>query len=933
MSAPLVVPCPACGQHLKVEPARTYKCPKCGTLISTRSADPRPVATPVAPRRQSNFGVLSLEDESPSPGARSRGRLTALTVVVALLVVGGVAAGVYFTRDARQSDDTSEAPATKQSPTKESPPKKPAEIPVAPEPPRSAPQTPAATTFLPEPVKPREFSGDEVYRRLLRSTVFIVTPRGAGSGVLVDGERRLILTNDHVVRAHQRAVVLFPKYDSEHQVITNVRYYNDRAQEDGIIGRVLSRSERQDLALIQIDALPEDVRAVRLAGQPAPIGITVYSIGGSGVGEGVLWRLTTGTVRSRARQRDLSFMCLETQSATNRGDSGGPMVNARVELVGIVQGGRNVLARGENLIDYNVDLSEVRDFVGDYFRSKGETWKETDAELESSPNLPGSDAAFDNLLAVLKAGVPADRVAAARRLGALRGGARSAIPSLLTALDGADQELQEAIAAALAQIGAPAPGTENVLVKALSSKSAIARTYALKLFVANTPLPAEGAKAIASLLQDASADNRALAATALGKMGSKARSVALGPLLERLADSEQSVRDASASALKLLGTSERTDRDVLLDHMKHDDIRVRAAALTLLRPLATSADDIRTIWLPLLNDSDVQLRLASVTALTASSELFKSAEKELMPLLADSDPAVRRLVALAARSVKDKSAGHEKLIQRLESEADPAVREALAGSLLAITAPEAKALPLFRSYMKDPSAMVREAAIKKIAAFAHEADAAVPDLIERIGDSSDAVRAGALLALAAMGPEAKGAIPPATRLFDRQTPEPVLVAAVRLLAAAGPDGIARLEAVCQKSLPQAVREEMCRSFNQAKSVQSATLIWMIEQAETLERSREVITETIAKVASSVEIQELLRHTLPTKPRQPGEKPVVNPADYRVWAIITLRKLDFTSKGLRDSKEVVIGRFTLLASSSTDSEVVAEAKAALAELKK
>src|SRR5262249_51670793 len=151
----------------------------------------------------------------------------------------------------------------------------------------------------------------------------------------------LVLTNAHVVKDHKKVAVLFPAYDREKRVISDPKYYADRAKETGYIAEVVSRSVTRDLALIQLAKLPADVRPVGFAKQIASTGGVVYSIGGSGIDDDLLWRLSTGTVRGRSKrvyrdQQDVrDAMILETQSPTNPGDSGGPVVNGRVELVGV----------------------------------------------------------------------------------------------------------------------------------------------------------------------------------------------------------------------------------------------------------------------------------------------------------------------------------------------------------------------------------------------------------------------------------------------------------------------------------------------------------------------------------------------------------------------------------------------------------------------
>src|SRR5262249_30258994 len=51
---------------------------------------------------------------------------------------------------------------------------------------------------------------DHVYRVAIRATAFIVTETSWGTGVLIDGERRLLVTNYHVVPKAEKASVIFP---------------------------------------------------------------------------------------------------------------------------------------------------------------------------------------------------------------------------------------------------------------------------------------------------------------------------------------------------------------------------------------------------------------------------------------------------------------------------------------------------------------------------------------------------------------------------------------------------------------------------------------------------------------------------------------------------------------------------------------------------
>jgi len=214
-------------------------------------------------------------------------------------------------------------------------------------------------------------SGIQVYQNVLKSTVWIHSQRGSslatGSGSLIDRRRRLILTNYHVVGNIDRATVYFPAYRSDKEVIAEREYYRQH-RERAIRGSVMARDPQADLAVIQLDRVPEGAQALVLASRsPAP-GQSVHSIGNPG-GSGALWVYTPGRVRQvyqkkwqaelDGRRVTFEAKVVETDSATNPGDSGGPLVNDRVELVGVTQGG----AVNAQLLSVFVAVTEVQRFL------------------------------------------------------------------------------------------------------------------------------------------------------------------------------------------------------------------------------------------------------------------------------------------------------------------------------------------------------------------------------------------------------------------------------------------------------------------------------------------------------------------------------------------------------------------------------------------
>jgi S1-C subfamily serine protease len=216
--------------------------------------------------------------------------------------------------------------------------------------------------------------GEKVYRHALRSTVWIISPRSgglaaSGTGSLIDAKKKLVITNYHVVGENDRVIVLFAAYRKGSKLITERSHYLDLVKNGGGIGgRVLHRDLNRDLAIVELETIPHGVAALHLAKESAGPGQRVHSIGNPGSSD-ALWCYTSGTVRqvyhkkwrSRDGQRVYSFEAevVETQSPTNPGDSGGPLLNDAGDMVAITQG----TASGAQLISLFIDLSEVKAFL------------------------------------------------------------------------------------------------------------------------------------------------------------------------------------------------------------------------------------------------------------------------------------------------------------------------------------------------------------------------------------------------------------------------------------------------------------------------------------------------------------------------------------------------------------------------------------------
>lgn len=206
-----------------------------------------------------------------------------------------------------------------------------------------------------------------IYRQTLSSTTWVIT-RGSegtssGTGVLIDAERKLVVTNAHVVSDARKAVVFFPDMKDDRPVVERAHYLKNAAKL-GVPGRVVAVDKKRDLALIELTRLPETAAAITMAETSASPGDEVDSIGNPGATE-ALWVYTSGTVRTvyvkkfRTGAGEHEFTVVETQSPINSGDSGGPVVNSEGKLVAIAQ----AVSPKARLVSYCVDISEVKAFI------------------------------------------------------------------------------------------------------------------------------------------------------------------------------------------------------------------------------------------------------------------------------------------------------------------------------------------------------------------------------------------------------------------------------------------------------------------------------------------------------------------------------------------------------------------------------------------
>lgn len=186
----------------------------------------------------------------------------------------------------------------------------------------------------------------------------IVPEHGAvshGSGTLVDahGDYGLLVTNWHVVRdSAGNVTVAFPNGFRS-------------------AGRVLKVDRDWDLAVLAIWRPP--IEPMRLANAPPRPG-DVLTIAGYGQGQ---YRAATGRCTQYvAPGVDLPYEMVEVSASARQGDSGGPIINQRGELAGVLFGSTRSATSGSYVGRVRWFLASISQHVRSY----------SDAVAQSSPS-------------------------------------------------------------------------------------------------------------------------------------------------------------------------------------------------------------------------------------------------------------------------------------------------------------------------------------------------------------------------------------------------------------------------------------------------------------------------------------------------------------------------------------------------------------------
>ncbi len=169
------------------------------------------------------------------------------------------------------------------------------------------------------------------------STVLVQSGSGHGSGFLISREG-YFLTNSHVV-ASARYVKL---------------RWSDGLEE---LGEVVRVDKGRDIALIK--GVARDRAALRIEQEAIEVGADVYAIGAP-LDPKYQNSVTKGVISARRREDGYGF--LQSDVSVNPGNSGGPLVNARGDVVGITVKGVRI-SNAPQSINFFIPAHEALEFL------------------------------------------------------------------------------------------------------------------------------------------------------------------------------------------------------------------------------------------------------------------------------------------------------------------------------------------------------------------------------------------------------------------------------------------------------------------------------------------------------------------------------------------------------------------------------------------
>jgi S1-C subfamily serine protease len=185
-------------------------------------------------------------------------------------------------------------------------------------------------------------STEDIVRNAMPAVITVSTAEGWGSGFLISSEG-VVVTNAHVIGRHQSATVTL----TGGQTLETSAIFQDADK---------------DLALLRIPGGGYPFLA--LSERPPSAGADVIAIGSPGIGDVALTNTVTKGIVSAVRNIE-GETWIQTDVSINHGNSGGPLLNSRGQVVGV-----NTLAANKSLysgLNFSISAAEIEILIQTQF--------------------------------------------------------------------------------------------------------------------------------------------------------------------------------------------------------------------------------------------------------------------------------------------------------------------------------------------------------------------------------------------------------------------------------------------------------------------------------------------------------------------------------------------------------------------------------------